>query len=138
MYLDDNHLFLKKEELQAFSGGVVGKVLDVGSADRLGEGHPFYMFIACGSDTTATGDPTIKVFMESADDEAFTLNLVSFQMFPDLKKGDLSGGKGLFSNPCPFRTRRYLRLNIETDIQIACTSLTAGLVINTQTNFAQV
>ena len=137
MYEDFNHLFIDAEALRDADSGVIGKIIDVGSKDRLGEGYPFHVFLACGSDTTATGEPTIRFFLESSDDEAF-VDPVRFQIFEDLKKGDMSGGKRLISNPAPFRVRRYVRLYMEVDTAITCTNLSAGLAIDVQTNFGQI
>lgn len=137
MYIDFNHLFIDAEALEDFEGGVVGKVIDVGNKDRMGEGYPFYVFLACGSDTTATGEPVIKILLESSDDEAFT-DPMRFQIFEDLTKADMSGGKRLMSNPCPFRTKRYNRLYMDVDIPVTCAKLSSGLTINAQTNFGQI
>ena len=135
MYTDLNVIFCDKEDLTGFAGGTVGDVVDLNGPKRLGEGHPFYIYIASSVDMTATGDPTIKVVLETSDDELFpAADTIEHPLFPELHKEDFAAGGGPLGAHCPFGTKRYARLKFDTSGLIACGEISAGCTFNLQTN----
>ena len=135
MFTDDNLVFCDKEDLTNFAGGVVGEVLDLNGEKRLGEGHPFYIYVASSVDMTATGDPAINLTMETSNDELFPAgDTIEHPLFPELSKEDFAtGGHPLYAH-CPFGTKRYARLKLDTSGPIACGEISAGFTLNVQTN----
>jgi hypothetical protein len=134
MYTDLNLIFCDHTELTAFTGGTVGEVVDLNVEKRLGEGHPFYIYVAAGAELTATGNPDITIELETSNDSAFATDVITHPLFPTLHKADF-GSKGTpLAAPCPFGTKRYARINMTAASALACGDLSIGCTFNVQTN----
>jgi hypothetical protein len=133
MIFDKELCFLDKDELTAFSGGTVGKVLDLGAPGQTGKGRVSYVAIACEQDMTATGNPDITLSLEFSEDDAFTSPVSVPLSLPTLGKTDFAAGKvvGALS---PLFALRYVRLVMDTTLDLACSAMTAGFVLDLQTN----
>jgi hypothetical protein len=133
MIFDRELCFIHEGPITAFSGGVIGDPLDLGAPNQTGKGRPSYVAIACQDDTTATGNPVITLSLEFSEDEAFTTPVPVPLSLPTLKKEDLAKGSCVVALS-PMFALRYVRLILETDIDIACSTMTAGFVLDPQTN----
>jgi hypothetical protein len=133
MILDLNVIFCDHTAISAFTSGVVGDIVDLGTEKRLGEGTPFYIYVTSGVEVTATGNPAIGITMETAEDKAFTAP-VTHTLFVGLHKTDFGPAGAPLAAPCPFGTKRYARIKMTAASAIACADLSIGLAFGVQTN----
>jgi hypothetical protein len=133
MIFDRELCFIHEQPLTGFSGGVVGDILDLGAKGQTGKGRVSYVAVACDSDLTATGNPAITLSLEFSEDEAFTTPVPVPLSLPPLAKEDFAAGQvvGALS---PLFALRYVRLVMDTTLPLACTTMTAGFVLDLQTN----
>lgn len=130
MIFDAKLMFLNEEAIQDFSGGELGKALDLGVPSQM-RGRPCYVAIQCADNTTATGDPEISFALETSGTEDF-LEVTTIPLsIPKMKKGDLKAGAAFFA-PCPLYSLRFVRLVLETSLPITCAELSAGIVLDPQ------
>jgi hypothetical protein len=132
MNFDRELIFVKSGKLTASEGGPVGSAIDLGTGGQL-RGRPSYVAIASEGATTATGAPVISFALEFADTPDFAGAVAVPLSLPPLGKGDLAEGKAVIA-PSPVYSRRYVRLSLTTDIAITCANITAGFVLDPQTN----
>jgi hypothetical protein len=133
LIFDQKLKFIDNGTLTAFNGGVVGSVLDLGAPNQLGKGRVSYVAITCSADMAATGDPSITLSLEFSEDGTFSPPVSVPLSLPVLRKGDFVEGKAVVAL-APLYSLRYVRLVMETDIQLACSTFTAGFVLDPQTN----
>ncbi|MDR1377766.1 MAG: hypothetical protein LBJ36_01750 [Synergistaceae bacterium] len=133
MIFDQNLKFINKGELMAFNGGAVGNTLDLGAPNQLGKGRNSYVVVTCGEDMTATGEPKMKLSLEFSENEMFSPSVLVPLSLPPLKKENFAKGKNVIAL-APMYSLRFVRLVLETDIQLACSVITAGFVLDPQTN----
>ena len=133
MIFDRELCFVYEGMISGHTTGQVGDVLDLGAPNQLGKGRNSYVAIACKEDMTATGNPTIGLSLEFSEDEVFTSPISVPLSLPNLEKSDFAKGKvvGALS---PMFSLRYVRLVLKASAAIACTSFTAGFVMDLQTN----
>jgi hypothetical protein len=133
MIFDRELCFIYKGVLTAFSGGTVGDALDLGAPNQTGKGRVSYVAIACEQDMAATGNPVINLSLEFSEDAAFTTPVEVPLSLPPLAKEDFAKGKvvGALS---PLFALRHVRLKMDTTLPLACTGITAGFVLDLQTN----
>jgi hypothetical protein len=89
--------------------------------------------IACEQDMTATGTPTINLSLEFSDDDTFTSPVDVPLSLPTLGKGDFAKGK-VVGALAPLFSLRWVRLKMTTSAALACAGITAGFVLDLQTN----
>jgi hypothetical protein len=133
MIFDRELCFIFKGALTAFSGGVVGDALDLGANNQTGKGRVSYVAVACEDDMTATGNPVITLDLEFSDDDLFTTSETVPLSLPPLGKEDFAAGN-VVGELAPLRAKRYVRLKLTTDLALACSTMTAGFVLDLQTN----
>jgi hypothetical protein len=133
MIFDRELCFVYEGAITAFTTGAVGDALDLGADNQTGKGRPSYVAIACDSDMTATGNPSIELSLLFSDDAAFTAPVEAPLSLPPLGKGDFAKGK-VIGELAPLLAKRYVKLKITTDIALTCASFTAGFVLDLQTN----
>lgn len=142
MYPDREMCFVFKKSQQNLNTGVLGDPIRTGYGQF--NGRPIYLFIASEGEVTATGDPTLELALEYADNEDFD-DAVEIALPGVWKKADLYG-KGGRPCPCvrvpmsPLRWSEpkdvYYRLKITASSEFACTGdLTAGFSLDPQTNW---
>jgi hypothetical protein len=133
MIFDKKLCFIDKGSITAFSGGPVGDPLDLGAPNQTGKGRVSYVGIACEKDMTATGNPDINLSLEFSEDSTFTSPVSVPLSLPTLGKDDFAKGQvvGALS---PLFALRWVRLVMDTTLPLACTSMTAGFVLDLQTN----
>jgi hypothetical protein len=119
--------------LTASTGGVLGEVLDLGAPGQTGKGRPSYVAIACEKELTATGSPVISLTLEFSETEAFTTPVAVPLSLPPLAKEDFDEGK-VVGALAPLFALRYVRLVFDSTSDIACAAMTAGFVLDLQTN----
>ena len=115
------------------TSGPVGDALDLGAPNQTGKGRDSYVAIACNEDMTATGNPTIALSLEFSEDNTFASPVSVPLSLPPLEKADFAKGKvvGALS---PLLALRWVRLVLDSSAALACTSITAGFVLDLQTN----
>lgn len=128
MILDKELCFLDQAELQNVGNGVLGDPIDLGGPGQF-KGRQCYIVILCHSDTTATGDPTMTFSLEFSDTEDFAAKVEVPLSLPPQTKENLSEGNFIGCR-APNFSKRYCRLKLETDITLACTSMTAGITLD--------
>lgn len=133
MIFDRELCFAYKADISNFSGGAVGGVLDLGAPNQAGKGRNGYVAIACEQDMTATGNPDIKLSLEFSEDAGFTSPINIPLALPVQKKADFAKGK-VVGAQAPMFALRYARLMLDTTGTLACAGLTAGFVLDLQTN----
>jgi hypothetical protein len=133
MIFDKQLCFIDKGDLTAFEGGAVGSALDLGAPNQTGKGRVCYVAIACEEDMTATGNPGITLALEFSDAAGFSSPVSVPLPLPELHKADFAKGK-VVGCLAPLSALRYVRLVMEPTAAIACASLTAGFVLDLQTN----
>jgi hypothetical protein len=133
MIFDRELCFIYEGSITAFTGGTVGGALDLGAPNQTGKGRNSYVAVACETDMTATGSPVIGLSLEFSEDAAFTSPVSVPLSLPPLGKGDFAKGKvvGALS---PLFALRYVRLAMDTTLSLACSGMTAGFVLDLQTN----
>jgi hypothetical protein len=133
MIFDRELSFIYEGSLTAFTTGTVGSSLDLGAPNQTGKGRVSYVAIACNADMTATGSPTISLSLEFSEDDTFTSPVEVPLSLPTLGKGDFAKGN-VIGALAPLFSLRWVRLKMTTSAAIACTSMTAGFVLDLQTN----
>jgi hypothetical protein len=133
MIFDRELCFVYEGNLTGFSGGVVGEALDLGAPNQTGKGRAGYVAIACQQDMTATGDPEISLSLEFSETESFAVPVTVPLALPVLHKEDFAKGK-VVGALAPLFALRYARLKMDTTATLACAGLTAGFVLDLQTN----
>ena len=110
--------------------GSMGRVLDLG-VGGWGKGRKGFVALAFRSDTTATGDPEIKLSLHTSAEESFTAPVtIPLSLPTPLKKEMMKEGMSLAA-PLPVAgLERYVKLWLETDLPLTCTGLEAGLVLD--------
>jgi hypothetical protein len=132
MIFDKELTFIDAGKLEAFTGGVLGDPLDLG-ADGQFLGRQAYVAVCCGDDTTATGNPEILFSLEFADDASFAGSVKVPLSLPPLGKEDMAKGASVIAR-LPLYSKRFVRLHMGTDIELACSNITAGITLDPQTN----
>jgi hypothetical protein len=133
MIFDRELSFIYEGNLTAFSGGTVGEALDLGAPNQTGKGRASYVAIACQQDMTATGDPDITLSLEFSETADFAIPVAVNLALPVLRKEDFAKGK-VVGALAPIYSLRYARLKMDTTETLACAGLTAGFVLDLQTN----
>jgi hypothetical protein len=133
MIWDKELLFIDKGMLTAFSSGAVGDPLDLGARKQMAEGLQSWIAVSCLDDVTATGDPAITLALEFSDDDVFAAPVVVPLSLPPLAKEDMAEGALIFA-PAPLYSKRFVRLTLDSTIDLACSRMTAGIVLGAQTN----
>ncbi|GHV58003.1 hypothetical protein FACS1894216_22630 [Synergistales bacterium] len=140
MIFDQKLCFIDGGDLTAFGGGALGEALDLGADNQLGKGRPAYLAIACDSDATATGSPNITLTLQMSDNADFSAPVSVPLPIPTLTKDDLKAGS-VVASPLPLLSKRFVKLNMalqkttgDGNPEIACSTLTAGIVLDAQTN----
>jgi hypothetical protein len=133
MIFDRELCFAYKTMLTGFGGGVVGEKLDLGAPNQTGKGRASYVAIACEEDMTATGNPEISLALEFSETEDFASPTVAPLALPALHKADFAKGK-VVGAVAPLYALRWARLVLTTESALACASVTAGFVLDLQTN----
>jgi hypothetical protein len=133
MIFDRELCFIYEGSLTAFTTGTVGSALDLGAPNQTGKGRNSYVAISCEADMTATGSPTISLSLEFSEDDSFTSPVAVPLSLPPLGKADFAKGKvvGALS---PLFSLRWVRLKLTTSAALACAGITAGFVLDLQTN----
>jgi hypothetical protein len=132
MQFDKELTFIDKGKLESFSGGVLGDALDMGAGGQF-KGRQAFVAVCCGDDTTATGEPEIFFSLEFADDATFTQSVKVPLSLPPLGKADMAKGESVIAR-LPLYSKRFVRLHLGTDIELVCSNITAGIVLDPQTN----
>ena len=133
MIFDRELCFVYEDMITSHTAGSIGIVLDLGAPNQLAKGRNSYVAIACNADMTATASPTINVSLEFSEDDSFAYPVAVPLSLPTLAKEDFAKGKvvGALS---PLFSQRYVRLVLTASSAITCASLTAGFVLDLQTN----
>lgn len=130
MIFDREVCFANALDLQSFTSGQLGDVIDLGAPDQL-QGRPASLAISFNADTTATGDPEFTFELEFADNEDFDESVkVPVPMQP-LKKADMQAGM-IACAPTPTYSKRYVKLVATGTGAIACSNIDAGFVLDAQ------
>ena len=132
MIFDLQLTFIDKGKLESFDGGVLGDALDLGAGGQF-KGRQAFVAVCCGDDTTATGEPEILFSLEFADDASFASSVKVPLSLPPLGKADMAKGKDVIAR-LPLYSKRFVRLHLGTDIELVCSDITAGIVLDPQTN----
>ena len=132
MFFDRELCFLFKDQIRDFDGGEAGCVIDLGAEGQF-RGRESYVAIVCHEDLTATGSPEIKLSLRFSDDEAFIDPADVPLSLPALGKEDFKAG-ALVAARTPLYSKRYVKLVLECDTEVACSQMTAGIVLDLQTN----
>lgn len=133
MIFDQQLCFIDKGELTSFTTGTVGSALDLGAPGQTGKGRPAYVAIACEEDMSATGSPVISLALEFSADDSFSSPVAVPLSLPPLGKSDFAKGK-VVGAPAPLYSLRWVRLKMTTSAALACAKITAGFVLDLQTN----
>jgi hypothetical protein len=132
MIFDRELCFVYEGEIQDFPGGPVGDVIDLG-ADKQLYGRDSYVAIQCFQDMTATGDPVVKLGLEFSEDKEFTDPVAVPLSLPELSKENFKAGRVIVARS-PLYSNRFVRLLLDTDIDVTCAKFNAGFVLDAQTN----
>ena len=132
MIFDRQLTFINEQKIQDVDSGVIGDAIDLGAGNQLW-GRQSFVVIACGDDTTGTGEPEISFSLEFADDAAFSSPVKVPLSFPPIKKADMAKGSAL-SARSPMYSKRFVRLYMDTTVPITCSDITAGFVLDAQAN----
>jgi len=130
MIFDLKLIFSDKLAIESFTSGVIGLPIDLGAAGQ-GKGRDSYVAICCDEELTATGAPEITFTLETSETEDFKVVTELPLSLPKLLKEDLAKGAAWFA-PTPLYLKRWVRLNAESSLAIACTSLSTGFVLDPQ------
>ena len=133
MIFDRELCFIYEGALTAFTTGTVGAARDLGAPGQTGKGRAAFVAVACDGDMTATGSPTISLSLEFSADDSFSSPVAVPLSLPPLGKGDFAKGK-VVGAPAPLYSQRWVRLKMTTSAALACANVTAGLVLDLQTN----
>ena len=132
MWFDKELTFIDKGKLESFDGGVVGDPIDLGASGQF-KGRQAFVAVCCGDDTTATGEPKISYSLEFADDSTFTNSVMVPLSLPPLAKADMAKGEAVIAR-LPLYSKRWVRFNIDTDIELVCSNISVGITLDPQTN----
>ena len=132
MFFDRELCFAFEGKIQDFAGGAVGDFIDLG-ADKQLHGRESFVAVKCFEDMTATGEPVIKLGLEFSDDKEFLDPVYVPLSLPEMEKDDFKAG-ALVGARSPLYSKRFVRLAIDTDIDVTCAKFTAGFVLDLQTN----
>jgi hypothetical protein len=133
MIFDRELCFIHQGAITGFTTGTVGSALDLGAPGQTGKGRVSYVAIACNANMTATGSPTINLSLEFSEDDTFTSPMEIPLSLPVMGKGDFAKGN-VIGALAPLLSLRWVRLKMTTSAALACTSMTAGFVLDLQTN----
>lgn len=132
MIFDKELMFVEDDgtERTNVTTGALGRALDLGVAGW-GKGRRGFVALTFHKDTTATGDPEIKLSLHTSADESFTEPVIIPLSLPmPLKKEQMAEGMSLAAPLPVMGLERYVKLHIETDGPLACTGMEAGLVLD--------
>ena len=133
MYIDYQNLFSSQ---QALATGNSTNVLDVGRLvgthqQDIGPGYPIE--VVCLMAESAAGATGLSVELQTSDTEAFT-SATTLQTAAITGADNLKAGAQIPLSTLPGSCRRYLRLKYTVTGSATAGKITAGLVLDRQTN----
>jgi hypothetical protein len=133
MILDTGNLFSDAQSLTGTSAVVSTSSVDLGSARDVGSGENVELF--CSATASGGTSPTLAVEIIGADDAALTSNIVVYASVPAVA---LAAPQDIVlpSLPVMATKKRYLGLRYTQGGTSPTSTVTAGIVMDKQTNFA--
>jgi hypothetical protein len=111
MFLDENTIFSDKQSLAEAAVGdtASSKAVDQGEAGDAIQ-HALWLVVALSAKVTSAGAATLQARLETADDEAFTMNKTVLWQSEAIALAKLLAGYSFGKLRLPLGTRRYLRV----------------------------
>lgn len=141
MFMDKELMFAEEQSIADSTGNVLSEnVIDLGGPDK-GDGEPLEVYAQIDEDVDSASDGASVQFKLQTDDALSSGDLDSAQdmlMTPAIAEADLTAGTRIHLGRVPGGAKRYLQLCAVISGEATTDGkMTAGIVRDKQTNFAQ-